>query len=131
VKVLDTDICIEILRGNRIVIERRTAARDDAATTWITACELAYGAASSAKPKENQDLVERFLDTLPVLGLDSVGARHFGRIKARLEGQGRRLADADLLIAAISLAHGAQLVTGNRRHYQRIDELAVEDWMRP
>jgi predicted nucleic acid-binding protein len=47
-----------------------------------------------------------------------------------LEGRGRRLADADLFIAAIALAHGARLVTGNRRHYERIAELEIEDWMR-
>jgi tRNA(fMet)-specific endonuclease VapC len=40
------------------------------------------------------------------------------------------LADADLLIAAITLARGASLVTGNRRHYQRIEGPGLEDWVR-
>ena len=128
-KLLDTDICIEILRGNKSIIERRGATPDDTATTWITACELAYGAEKSARARENQELVDRFLATLPIFGLDPAAARHFGRIKTRLEGKGKRLADADLFISAIALARGAQLVTGNRRHYERIEELEIEDWM--
>jgi len=41
-KVLDTDVCIEILRGNNLVLERRGTTLDRVVTTWITACELAY-----------------------------------------------------------------------------------------
>ena len=40
------------------------------------------------------------------------------------------IVDADLLIAAITLANGASLVTGNRRHYKRIESLRIEDWIR-
>lgn len=129
-RILDTDTCIEILRGNEAVIESRLAAADDVATTWITACELSYGAAKSTRARENRSLVEEFLATLALLGLDAAAARHFGVLKARLKRRGRMLADADLLIASIALAHDATLVTGNRRHYERIAGLRIEDWMR-
>jgi tRNA(fMet)-specific endonuclease VapC len=130
VKILDTDVCIEILRGNARVIERRHRTPDEVATTWITACELAYGAAKSQAPEPNRTLVEAFLATLPILELDWAAAERFGRLKADLERAGTLLADADLLIAAIALARGAGLVTGNRRHYERIAELRIEDWIR-
>lgn len=39
--------------------------------------------------------------------------------------------DADLLIAAVALSRGATLVTGNRRHYERIPGIVLEDWLRP
>jgi predicted nucleic acid-binding protein len=39
-------------------------------------------------------------------------------------------ADADLMIASIRLAHGAALVTGNRRHFECIKGLRIEDWIR-
>ncbi len=129
-RLLDTDVCIEILRGNHSVIERRLATSDDVATTWITACELAYGAAKSARPKENQKLADGLLATVAVHGLDRIASGHFGALKARLERSGRMLADADLLIAAIALAQQAVLVTGNRGHYARIPGLRIEDWMR-
>jgi tRNA(fMet)-specific endonuclease VapC len=47
-----------------------------------------------------------------------------------LERQGQRLADGDLFIGAIAVARGATVVTGNRRHYQRIPGVAIEDWIR-
>ena len=129
-KILDTDVCIEILRGNIRVIEHRRRTPDEVATTWITACELAYGAAKSRAPEPNQALVVAFLATLPILELDWVAAERFGRVKTDLERAGNLLADADLLIAAITLARGTHLVTGNRRHYERIPGLRIEDWIR-
>ena len=95
-KLLDTDVCIEILRGNARVIERRRRTPDEVATTWITACELAYGAAKSRAPEPNRALVMAFLATLPILELDWAAAERFGRLKADLERAGNRVADADL-----------------------------------
>lgn len=62
---------------------------------------------------------------------DLASARLFGEVKARLATAGQPVADADLFIAAITLSRGATLVTGNRRHYERIPGLVVEDWLRP
>lgn len=129
-KILDSDTCIEILRGNVKVIAKRRTVADDVATTWITASELAFGAEKSREPARNATLVTEFLATLPVLGLDMPAALEFGRRKALLERAGMRIADADLLIAAIALAHGASVVTGNRKHYERIEGLRTEDWIR-
>ena len=48
----------------------------------------------------------------------------------RLAAGGQIVADADLFIAAIALSRGATLVTGNRKHYERIPGLLVENWLR-
>jgi tRNA(fMet)-specific endonuclease VapC len=129
VRLLDTDTCIEILRGNGDVIARRRDVDDVVGTTWMTAAELYYGAARSNRPAPNRRVVGEFLQTLPVLGLGPEAAGRFGPMKAALEKSGRRLADADLLIASIALATGAVLVTGNGRHYARIKGLATENWI--
>jgi len=129
-RVLDTDTCIAILRGNQAVIERRAATAEPVVTTWITAAELYYGAAKSRAPEANRQLVRSFLTTLPVVDLDEASTQVFGEAKAMLERQGRRLADADLLIGAIAAARQATVVTGNRRHYERIPGVNVENWIR-
>ena len=129
-KVLDTDVCIEILRGNLRVLERRHASTDRVATTWITACELAYGAANSRYPDRNKTLVTEFLSTLPILDFSLPSSQLFGHHKARLRRSGASVADADLMIAAIALAQGATLVAGNTRHYDRFEGLPLEDWIR-
>lgn len=128
-RVLDTDTCIEVLRGNQIVIARRAQLADTVATTWITAAELSYGAAKSRTPEHNQNLVLALLNTLPILDMNLLAAERFGVCKTHLERSGRIIADADLLIASICLAQGAVLVTGNRRHYERIAGLQLEDWI--
>jgi tRNA(fMet)-specific endonuclease VapC len=128
-RLLDTDTCIHILRGNEAVIERRAATPDDVVTTWITAAELYYGAAKSNAPEKNRTLVQNFLSTLPVVGLDEAAVQVFGEAKALLERQGQRLADADLFIGAIAVAERATVVTGNRRHYERIPGIVLEDWI--
>jgi tRNA(fMet)-specific endonuclease VapC len=130
VRILDTDTCVEILRGNDGVIERRATVEDDVTTTWITAAELHYGAAKSIAPHANHGLVERFLDSLDILGLDRTAARIFGDTKALLLRAGLGLADADLLIGAVALAQRATVVTGNTGHFERIPGLLLEDWIR-
>lgn len=129
-RVLDTDVCVEILRGNPTVLQRRLQTLDTVATSWVTAAELFYGAAKSAHPDQMSSAVRGFLATLDILGLDEHSAAHFGRLKAGLEASGQRLADADLLIASICLAHRATIATGNIRHYDRVPELSSEDWIR-
>ncbi len=129
-RLLDTDTCIAILRGNETVIGRRAATADDVGTTWITAAELYYGAAKSRDVERNRALVTGFLATLPVFGFDEISVQIFGEAKALLERQGQRLADADLFIGAIAVAQRAVVVTGNRRHYARIPGVAIEDWIR-
>jgi len=130
VKLLDSDTCIGILRGRVEVLQRRAAETDEIVTSWVSASELFFGAAKSAHPEANSALVVRFLNTLPVLGPDLASARLFGELKARLARSGRLVADADLFIAAISLSRWATLVTGNRKHYDRIPGLALENWLR-
>ena len=126
-KVLDTDTCIAILRGNQAVIARRAATDDDVVTTWITAAELRYGAAKSVAPEKNHGLVTKFLATLPALGLDAASAQIFGEAKAMLERRGQRLADADLFIGAIAAANQATVVTGNGKHSARIPGVTTEE----
>ena len=128
--ILDTDTCIEILRGNERVIDKRAFVDDDVATTWITACELYFGAARSKNPQGNRRLVTKFLRSLPVHGLDGVSAQVFGEAKSILKTRGKGIADADLIIAAIAIGLDANVVTGNRRHFERIPGVKLENWIR-
>ena len=131
-KVLDTDTCIGLLRGRPEIISRREAvASEEVVTTWVTAGELFFGASKSIDPEGNARRVVQFLDTLRILGPDLGSARFFGEVKAKLRAEGNMLADADLMIASIALANDATVVTGNRRHFERVPALLLEDWLRP
>ena len=129
-KILDSDTCIAILRGNAQVLAHREADPDEVATTWITAAELYFGAMKSIAPEKNRGLVDQFLTTLPVLAPDIAAAQVFGEAKALLQKVGTPVADADLIIAAIAIRHGAVVVTGNTRHFARIPGLRTLSWIR-
>lgn len=64
-----------------------------------------------------------------VLPFDAAAAETYGSLRAGLEASGRRLAEPDLRIASIALARDAVLVTGNERHFRRVNGLAVENWL--
>lgn len=129
-KILDSDTCIAILRGNTQVLARRESDPDEVATTWVTAEELYFGAMKSLSPEKNRNLVGLFLSTLPILVPDIAAAQVFGEAKALLHKAGTPVADADLIIASIAIRHGAVVVTGNTRHFVRIPGLRTEDWIR-
>ncbi len=128
--LLDTDTCIEILRGNDQVIRRRRGVYLEVVTSEITASELYFGAATSKDPLKNKRVVDTFLETIRVVPIGWNGARFFGVFKAQLKGVGKLIPDADLWVGSISRALSLTVVTGNTRHLGRIPGVVTEDWIR-
>jgi tRNA(fMet)-specific endonuclease VapC len=130
--VLDTDTCIYWLNGDKSIEAHIVRAPvDQVSITSITECELYYGAFKSARVAENLKVLERLRATLSTIHTTSEVAPIYGAMKASLEKQGRRLDDADMLIASCAMAAGAVLVTNNTKHFRRIDGLTLERWRRP
>ncbi len=126
--VLDTDICIELLRGNKKVLKKRAAFSGDVAISFMAVGELFYGARNSSFPEENELLVEKFILTVPVIQTDIPILKRFGDLKARLKKNNRLLPDADIFVAAVALEKADTLVTGNVKHFERIEGLKIENW---
>lgn len=127
--LLDTDVCISLLRGNRKVIERRKNFADEVSVSFMNVAELFYGAEKSANPAKNKSIVEQFLLTVQVINSNRKIMKRFGHLKANLEQSGIPLADADLLIAATALEACTLLVTGNTKHFNRIEKLNLANWI--
>ena len=128
--LLDTDICVELLRGNTQVLERRARSAATAAIAAMTVAELFYGAAKSKRPQANRQAVEQFILTVPVVHANLPILRAFGQWKADLERHGTPLTDADILIAVTALDCCSQLVTGNLEHFSRFGGLRLDNWLR-
>lgn len=129
--VFDTDVISALLRRDGLTKLHRRLARVPArsqCTTSITLAELSYGAQKVGKP-ELYDRVRRILSDVETLAFDVAAAEVYGPLRARLERRGARLDEADLRIASIALAHDCTLVTGNVRHFARIEDLRVENWL--
>lgn len=126
--MLDTDHCVAILRGDLDVsgqIEPTTALFISA----ITVSELAYGALKSDRPEHNLSQVDLLLEAMTVLTFDESAARRCGRLKNQLRRQGLLIAEPDLQIASIALENALPLVTHNQKHFERIPDLILNDWM--
>ena len=127
---MDTDVCVELLRGNKRVIECRRKVADEVAISFMTVGELFYGSERSSRPSHNRELVERFLLSVPCLQSDRPLMEKFGTLKAELAVRGEILPDADILIAATALTWNGSLVSGNKAHFARFAGLKVTDWTR-
>ncbi len=98
-------------------------------TTAITVGELLYGAARRGRPALTRRVRELLESALSIVPFDRRAAEVYGEFRALLEREGRRLDEPDLRIAAIARSRELTLVTGNVRHFERVPELVVENWL--
>jgi tRNA(fMet)-specific endonuclease VapC len=134
--VLDTDTLSLLLRAHARVTEHVAQATEEVSITLISRIEILQGrfafvlkAENSAKllqAQERLDASERDLNRFTILALDLAAAAEFDRLRQnkKLKEIGR----ADLLIAALTRANRAILVTRNRKDFDRVPGLEVEDW---
>jgi tRNA(fMet)-specific endonuclease VapC len=128
----DTDTLSAVIRRDPPLSLIRRLARtppEEQFTTAVTLGELLYGAAKRGSATLTQKVRELVIGALPVLPFDERAAEVYGPLRARLESDGRRLDEPDLRIASIALSRGLVVVTGNVRHFGRVPDLKVENWL--
>ena len=128
----DTDTLSAVIRRDPPLSLIRRLARtppEEQFTTAVTLGELLYGAAKRGSATLTQKVRELVIGALPVLPFDERAAEVYGPLRARLEADGRRLDEPDLRIASIALSRGLVVVTGNVRHFGRVPDLKVENWL--
>jgi tRNA(fMet)-specific endonuclease VapC len=72
--------------------------------------------------------LDRLLQVVPILPLDTAAAETAARVRAELESRGATIGPIDTLIAGIARSVGAVLVTRNTREFARVEGLLVENW---
>jgi tRNA(fMet)-specific endonuclease VapC len=127
--LLDTNLCIRVLRDRPAGLrDRFNAEASGLCISTIVLTELLHGAATSARPIENREQVERFVARLTLLPFDEEAAAHAGDIRATLERAGKMIGGYDVLIAGHARSKGLVVVTGNPGEFTRVDGLRCEDW---
>ncbi|MBI3985754.1 MAG: type II toxin-antitoxin system VapC family toxin [Lentisphaerae bacterium] len=128
--MLDTDICVEIIRkrSGPILAKLQRCDLDDICISAITLSELEYGASKSAAPERNRLALAEFMIPVQVVAYDDMAASCYGEIRARLEQAGIPIGPLDTLIAAHALALKLTLVTRNGREFSRVPGLRVVNW---
>lgn len=127
-KLLDTDHCISILRG-QLDLSQYVSPQEELGTTAISVADLIHAAHRSQRSEENLARLEVLLSVLIVLPFDEAAGRRFGELKAHLEARGESLDNLGLQIASIALENNCQLLTNNGKHFARVNGLQLMDWL--
>jgi tRNA(fMet)-specific endonuclease VapC len=136
--LLDTDIFNHFHAGHPRVVKRVDSVDpSQLAITVMTRIEILQGrfeflrkASTAEQLKRAQrrlDDSERGLADWNIISFDDADCQHFDRLRGQ-KGI-RKLGRADLLIGCIALAHQAILVTRNRRDFELIQNLKLENWV--
>jgi len=130
--ILDTDILTAIMRRNPIAIPRarlylRTHNRFH--LSIITRYEILRGLKAKGATRQIQTF-ETFCSRNAILPLTDQIIVKAADIYADLRTHGELIGDADILIAATALVHKLGVVTNNTRHFERVSDLHVENWLK-
>lgn len=128
--LLDTNICVYWLKGNEHIEQKvLSVGIDNIFISFVTVSELYYGAYKSERVDENLAMMRKLTDRIDVIDSDDAISKAFGNLKASLENAGLIIDDADMFIAACALVHGLTMVTNNTKHFKRIKELKLDNWI--
>ena len=127
--LLDTNVCIRLMRGDDAVRENlRQATPDDCAISMITVFELFAGVERCADPEKESIKVKRLLSAFHLLPFDWDSALRTATIRWQLEKSGQPIGPYDLQLAGQALALELTLITHNTREFSRVSGLSYEDW---
>ena len=128
--MLDTNICIYAMKNKpaSVLNHLRKNMNTGLCISTITLAELEHGVCKSASRERNEVALLKFLALLKVLPFDESAAVEYGRICAYLQSLGTPIGPMDTLIAAHALSKSLVLVTNNVREFERVPNLAIENW---
>lgn len=126
--LLDTNIVIFLFKGHESVTKKiKKAKLSNCFISEITVVELKYGAAKSNRPNHHNEIIENFIQDVGIIPIFDV-IDEYAQEKVRLEKEGNRIDDFDLLIGVTAVANNLTLVTNNTSHLRRIRNIKIEDW---
>ncbi len=126
--LLDTNAVIALLNdpGGLVALRLRQLQPADVGLSVIVMHELYFGAFKSQRRERNLAIVDGLrLEAIP---FDQEDARHAGEIRAELAALGTPIGAYDVLIAGQARSRSLTLVTHNVGEFQRVTQLAIEDW---
>lgn len=133
--LLDSDILIALLRDRTDKYGLRqkvlNAGVNNCYVSSISLSELNFGAYRMASERGMHEIafIKSIFSILPYGQENSLAPELYGKIKNFLTASGSPVNDMDILIGVSALSEGYTMVTHNVKHFSRIPELKVEDWL--
>ena len=128
--MLDTNVCIDYMRGTDQGIKNRLLAckEDELCISSITLSELLYGVNRSSNPVKNRNALYKLLVKIEVIDYGTEASEFYGIIRNELVRRGMVIGAMDMLIAAHAMSNKLVLITHNTAEFGRISGLEIEDW---
>jgi len=132
--MLDTNICSYIMRQRPptvlAMLESHEQVGDEICISAITYAELLLGAKRSQHPDKHLLLIEGLQQRLNYIQpWDTLAAEQFSDLQALLLNTGTPIGTNDTLIAAHALSLDAMMVTNNTKHFGKVPNLKLENWV--
>lgn len=129
--MLDTDTSSYIIREKPASVRERFSKIDSQhiCISVVTYAELLYGVTRSSSSRTNRPIIENFARHLVIQPWEEKAADHYAQIRTFLESNGQPIGGMDTQIAAHALSLDAILVTNNTRHFGRVPNLQLENWV--
>jgi tRNA(fMet)-specific endonuclease VapC len=119
-------------RSQPLVLKRLQAVDiGDVCMSVITKAELLYGVEVSPRRSQDAAALEAFLPYVEALDFSDDAALHYAEIRTDLKKRGALIGANDLFIAAHARAIRLTLVTNNTADFERVRDLAIENWTVP
>ena len=130
VYMLDTDICSYVIKRNPASVAQAfwEHRNDEICISSVTYAELMYGAIRSGSSKIHA-AIRRFTAHFNIVDFNDAAALEYARIRRSLEVKGTPVANADIMIASCAMIKKAVLVTNNVKHFEKIPDLKLENWV--
>ncbi|MBR8835943.1 MAG: type II toxin-antitoxin system VapC family toxin [Stigonema ocellatum SAG 48.90 = DSM 106950] len=128
--LVDTNILSLFFRNHPLVVEKFDAyikEYDKINFSIITYYEIISGLKHRDAQKQLTSFLE-FSSYNTVVPLTTDSTTISGDIYATLRKKGTPVDDIDILIAGIAITKDLILITNNRRDFEKIDGLEIEDW---
>lgn len=128
--LVDTNILSLFFRNQPLVVEKFNAYIQEYSKINISIITY-YEIVSGLKHRDAQKQLKSFLEFASyniILPLTTDSTTISGDIYASLRKKGTPVDDIDILIAGIAIANDLVLVTNNRRDFEKIEGLEIEDW---
>jgi tRNA(fMet)-specific endonuclease VapC len=128
--MLDTDTCSYIMKRSHPAVLKRLQSVPvaDVCMSVVTKAELLYGVEVSPRRAHDAAALAAFLPYVDAVELDQNAALHYAEIRADLKRRGVMIGANDLFIAAHARALGLTLVTNNTAEFERVRNLAIDNW---
>ena len=129
--MLDTNICIYVLKEHPMHVLEKFEAQDALHLSSIVYAELWSGIEKSPKKTKTarKEQLVRFLSLLNIHDWNEAAAREYATQHTALQKRGMMIGNMDLMIAAHAKSLGATLVTNNVHEFSRIEGLLDENWV--